>query len=76
MIAKSSKWQATPPRNAFFLFGMKEIISMMVALLILTLLENSGALPRLTLMTNTSVEKVTGVFVDKTATLKKKVQVS
>ncbi len=76
MIAKSSKWQATQPRNAFFLFGIKEI-STMVALLmkILTLLENSGALLRLTQTTNTSMGVVSGVIADKTAPLKKMLKV-
>ena len=77
--AKSRKWQPTQPRNAFFHFGsMKEITSMMVALLmmILTPLESSGALPRLTQTTYTSAGAVTGVNVGKIATLKKKVKVS
>ncbi len=81
MTAKSSKWQATQPRNAFFLFGFKIMIIFisyaLVALLMKTLssLENSGALPRLTQTTNTSVEVATGVNADKTATLMRMLQV-
>ncbi len=81
MIAKSSKWPATHPRNVFFLFGLKIMTDTMDALLmmILNLLENSGALLVLTQSPNNmSVEVATGVhrvIVDKTATLKKEVKV-
>ncbi len=75
--AKSPKWQATQPRNAFFLLGLKIITYTMVALLkkTLTTLESFGALPRLTRKTNTSAGEATGVIADKTATLKKMLQV-
>ncbi len=76
MTAKSSKWHPTQPRNAFFLFGLK-IMTDMIALLmmILSSLENSGALPRLTQTTITHGKEVSGVIVDKTATLKKMLKV-
>ncbi len=49
--------------------------NILVVFLMLKKLENSGALPRLTTMTNTSTRVATGVIADKTATLKMKVQV-
>jgi hypothetical protein len=77
MIAKSSKWQATQPRNAFFLSGLNIMTYTMVALrmMILTSMESSGALPRLTQIAHMSGEKVSGVIADKTATLKKMLKV-
>ncbi len=74
IIAKSSKWQATQPRNAFFLSSIRVGNDMMAALrmMILTSVESSGALPRLTWMTNMSPGEVSGVIADKTATLKNK----
>ncbi len=50
-------------------------MNMMVVFLMLKKLENSGALLRLTPMTNTSAREATGVIADKTAILKIKVQV-
>ncbi len=76
--AKSWKWQATQPSNAFFLFGLRIIADTMVALLMKTLnsLESSGAPPRLTRMTDTSAGVATGVIADKTATSKRMLKVS